>query len=276
MSAKSAIADSICNTMTDMQECTAIRSLASSSNNLRTIVNNVTGESIFTVMITLAQSILIVYVLWHLVDSVLQDKRDPDGIFKDIALLFFFGYITKHTPELVRGLATAGDTILGRITVGIRGTADSVVSAIGIAQEPGNSNFKSELEQKNLFVLVLDALVYSTLGRLINWIIGIIARVAIYTVKIEVYIRTMFFPLAIASLPEGGLQGAGGRYMKHYLGCFLQFSIIDIALTAYPTMVAAAVATPGETFIVGLAACAFAVVGICMKASSLANEVAGA
>lgn len=264
--------------MEAMADPHALDDIAASLGSLKSLTSKVSG-SLPEVITVAAVSILIVYVLWHLVDSVLQDKRDPDGIFKDIALMLFFSYLAKHTPELINALAGAGDYIGNGIKNWLNsgGVKDALDAAFGSGGSgPDFTAMKTELEAKNLFVLLFDSFLYGVLGRLVLWIICIIAKISIFTVKIEVIIRTIFFPLAVASIPEGGLQGPGGRYIKHFLGCFLQFGVILAALKAYPIITAAAITTAGESLVIAIAASGFATVGICMKASSLANEIAGA
>ena len=277
MGVREKIAQDIVVTMQNIADNKTFTDLQQMMGSLKDLTSAISGN-IPEVIITLAESILIVYVLWHLIDSVLQDKRDPDSIFKDLALLFFYGYITKHTPELINALATVGDNIFTAANNWMKDSGKAILEQAfqmgGVADD--TTTFQAELAKKNLFILILDSVLYKTVVRLIAWVTQVIALICIFTLKVEVILRTVFFPIAVAGLPEGGVHSASFRFILKYVGVFVQFGVISIALQAYPLITAASILTPGENFAVSFAACAFAVIGLCMKGASLANEIVSA
>lgn len=277
MGAREKVAQDIVDTMQSIINDETFTTLQRMMGSLKDLTSAISGN-IPDMIITLAESILIVYVLWHLVDSVLQDKRDPDSIFKDLALLFFYGYITKHTPELINALAAVGDNIFTAANNWMKVDGKAILEQAFRMERVADdtTTFQAELAKKNLFILILDSVLYKTIVRLIAWVTQTIALVCVFTIKVEVILRTVFLPLSVAGLPEGGVHSASFRFILKYVGAFVQFGVISIALQAYPLIVAASILTPGENFAVSFAACAFAVVGLCMKGSSLANEIVGA
>lgn len=210
-------------------------------------------------------ALLICMFLIHLGESALKDKNDPDGLFKDLALLGLYSMVIANLAGILTEMENIAGGIVGLVNMAT--FAETLDAAAFEAYDPAN---------KNWIVLLLDAAVYVVFGNIAILIVKAIAYIAIYTVKIELFIRTMFLPLSVGFIAEDGWRGPGGRYVKRWVGCYLQLGIIAVALRAY---VAVMVLTLGEnnqgTPAVAIIAGGFAAAGVCMKSSQLSNEIMG-
>lgn len=267
---KKAIIDSIIETMTNMTDS---KMLDYTSTDLKSFVTATTNTSAFTGLQAIAGSLIAFFFLIHLVQTTMKERSDPDAIFKDLALCCLYAAIVTNLGALVINLADVCSNLIN-IT---RGHMDGLKAAFGNAPAVFDvEQFRPEFEKKHWMVLMLDAALYKTFGNLSMIILKIIAKVAIYTVELEIMIRTVLLPLGISQLPDDGWRGAGGRYIKAWIGCAFQLIVISAALDMYPLLCLMAMDSNANSVLVSILAAGFACGGLCMKASSIAREVAGA
>lgn len=247
---------------------------ADTANNLKNLVTMATSSVAFTGLQVIAGSLIAFYFLIHLVQTTMKDRSDPDAIFKDLALCCLYAAIVANLGMLVINLADVCSNLVTVVQGGISGLWD------GLGQAGNNfdtATFKQTMKDKNLIVLILDACLYMVVGNLAAIIIQVIAKVAVYTIDIELVIRTILLPVGIAQLPDDGWRGPGGRYIKAFCGCFLQLAVVAAALQSYQILCLNAMSPDNpDTVFVSILAAGFAVAGLCMKASAIAREVAGA
>lgn len=238
------------------------------------IINEATsraGKNAFTGVQAIAASLMLCLFLIRFAESALKDKNDPDSLFKDIATLVLFGTIISKLPELIDALSTICQSIISAATVNFN-TSPGIKDALTASLESSEG-----LASLSLIPLIFKVVIYFIFGTILNLVLLVIAFLAIYTVKIELFIRTIFAPLGVAFLADEGWRGAGGRYIRKWAACYLQMAIISVALKGYNFLLTLAIqdGTNFTIFFVSVVAVAFAVAGICMKSSSLAGEIMG-
>lgn len=85
---------------------------------------------------------------------------------------------------------------------------------------------------------ILTKIVFEAIPGLLSLLSQIIAMLIIgiqlITIRIEVLVRTMFFPIAVADVAGRGISGSGMRYLKNLLGnIFLLGTILIVIKLTY-------------------------------------------
>lgn len=273
---KNAIINAIIDSLKNMQGA-SIDGIGNAADNLVSWTKNACSSSIFSGLQALATSLLVCYFLIYLANDTMRNKNDADNILKTIALCFLYGMILINLDTLVPALASVAKSFVDIITSGAQGLISSLTGNSPTQNAFNPEDMKDSLKDKNLILLIFDLLLYNLIGGLATMIVSIIAKVAIYTVELELLVRAMTFPIGVASLPSDGWQGAGGRYIRGFFGCFLQIGVIAVCLQMYQLLMGESMgANSANTLLVTILAAGFACAGMCMKASSIAKEVAGA
>lgn len=114
------------------------------------------------------------------------------------------------------------------------------------------------------------------------WIEGIAARVISYSIVIELGIRRAFIPFAVGDVGIEGLRSHGFRYLKKYLGVYLQEAIVMVTCIVLSTLSVAVMKTTtggglkGADIILNLLGVNLAGLMVMFKATSWANDIVGA
>lgn len=188
---------------------------------------------------------------------------------------------------LVDEAATAGFNPESRkvdINLGDSGVANSIekIFDIIIGSKAGQYVFNGMM-QSNLRV----AYVMSTISQLL-------AKFLVYQVLIEVGIRRIFTPLAVADVYGEGLRSPGVRYLKKFVACFLKLiiamaagwvagaavqrvadSILSLDITSGITAIPEQI-NKIEGGFAQINALSFCVLGMIFKGGQLADEIVGA
>ena len=238
---------------------------------LGSLITSATDPSgAFGALQTLATSLMICLFLIRFAESAFKDKQDPDSLFKDIAWLLLFSTIILNLPGLISGFQDIASSIVTKV----QGSITSPGSYTPATQEE-ISDLENKLKNKSTLILLLDAALYAIVLPIASSIVQIIVAIAVYTVQIEIFIRTLLAPIGVAFLAEpSGFSGAGGRYIKGWVACYIQIAIMNAAFYAYQFVNTASMGGQG-TLLVSLLAGGFAVAGFCMKSASIAREICG-
>lgn len=110
------------------------------------------------------------------------------------------------------------------------------------------------------------------------WIEGIAARVISYSIIIELGIRRAFIPFAVGDIGIEGLRSHGFRYLKKYLGVYLQEAIVIATCIVLSTLSKAVleIDANGIDLILNLLGVNLAGLMVMFKATSWANDIVGA
>lgn len=110
------------------------------------------------------------------------------------------------------------------------------------------------------------------------WIEGIAARVISYSIIIELGIRRAFIPFAVGDIGIEGLRSHGFRYLKKYLGVYLQEAIVIVTCIVLSTLSKAVleIDANGIDLILNLLGVNLAGLMVMFEATSWANDIVGA
>ncbi|MGN0710253.1 MAG: hypothetical protein ACI4LO_00730 [Anaerovoracaceae bacterium] len=122
-----------------------------------------------------------------------------------------------------------------------------------------------------------------TLSLLMAWMFSFILKAAIYLIMfmriLEIYIRTMFAPLALSDVLYQGLNSTGFRFLKGYLAVSLQMVVIYgcmVLNTVIAADIAKGAAAANSIFLFKYIGLTAATIGILFKSQSLVKEFIGA
>jgi hypothetical protein len=232
------------------------------------IVSSAIGSGAFDFLRGAGEALLVCFFLIFFVESAIRDHHDPDALFKELALLCLYSAILTNLPMVVTSLSEFGQEIVtGIVNSGGLDAAGSADVSSTVAK------IKDKLNDLNIFALCFQVVIYFIFGNIMKFVIQIVAYIALFTVKVELFIRTVAMPLAVALIADDGWKGPGGRYIKKWVGCFVQMGIISIATQSY-TFVTGLTVGSVDMF-PALIAAGLAVAGICMKSGQLASDVVG-
>ena len=100
----------------------------------------------------------------------------------------------------------------------------------------GEGFFEMILSPIAMFIVLVIPWVLSFIGEML-------IKLVMYSRVMEIYLRTVAAPLALADFYHGGLQSAGFRYLKTLLAFAIQGALILIITTIYSILVATVVPT---------------------------------
>jgi hypothetical protein len=111
-----------------------------------------------------------------------------------------------------------GLTIVGYLMGGSDWFVDKVIEVGDDSLEMAVVDDYTGIDVAGFLAKLLFNFVISILSTLAVAVAGILLGLQIISVKIEFLIRTMFMPLALCTITNGGAQSAGMRYFKKMIG----------------------------------------------------------
>lgn len=114
----------------------------------------------------------------------------------------------------------------------------------------------------------------------VSWIGSVLARVACYSIILELGVRRAFTPFAIADIAYEGLRSQGFRYLKKYLAVYFKEAIVLLVVvvtSALQTFAIGNVADEGGmNFMANIVGVSFAGLMLIFKSADWANDIVGA
>lgn len=267
---KNAIINTIIETMKKMTELSKAF-VGGGADKAVTMSKAACGSPIFESISAVAVSLCVLFILIHLVEETMQGKSDPEYLIKSIGFYCVICAIIINMDTFTTSLIDVFKGILDTISSG----KSDLIEAIQNGEEASPFDpevMRTELEGKNIIVLIFDMLLYWIFGSLGTLIVTIIVYVVTYTLELTVMVETFILPLALAQLPEGGWNGIGGKAIRTYFASWLAFGIIDVVLSCYQILLGGSVGNSFD-FVVTLFAASFACIGMAMKANNVAKEL---
>lgn len=267
---KNAIIDTIIETMTGMTNL-SLDAVSGSKDEAVRMSEAVCGSPIFGSISGVAVSLCVLFILIHLVEETMQGKSDPEYLIKSIGFYCVICAIIINMDTFTTSLIDVFKGILDTIN---SGKAD-LIKMIQNGAETSTFDpevMRTQLEGKNIIVLIFNMLLYWIFGSLGTMIVTIIVDVVAYTLELTVMVETFILPLALAQLPEGGWNGIGGKAIRTYFASWLAFGIIDVILGCYQILLGKSMGNSFD-FVVTLFAASFACIGMAMKANNVAKEI---
>jgi len=115
---------------------------------------------------------------------------------------------------------------------------------------------------------------------LLAWLFTFVVKIVIYLVVfmriLEIFLRTMFAPIALSDMFYNGLNSTGFRFLKNYLAVSLQVVVIYGCIVLYNVLMADVASDVARSiFLVKYLGLTAATVGILFKSQSLIKEFVG-
>ncbi len=127
---------------------------------------------------------------------------------------------------------------------------------------------------------------YVSMQLMLPWalsqIVTISAKFAVMQVAIDIFIRKLFTPLAIADIYKEGLRSPGVRWLKRYLGAYLKAAVcaaVAVLVSTFAKDILTVEATSAKTVLdslITIIAVNFTAIGVMLKAGEYTNDMVGA
>ena len=179
-------------------------------------------DTLYSYMEVPAMTLVVCYMLMEIF-SVVQRQGSLSNVGPDVVVLPLVKaavcmYLIQQLPTLMGSVLGASNSLYDSIsgTIDADMTGNLAVSAL---------DSKSGILAKIFFELVPSFL------SLIGQVIACIAIVMqIVTIRLDILLRYIFLPFAVASIAHGGPQSGGMHYLKRFIGNFVLMAAIAVSI----------------------------------------------
>lgn len=226
----------------------------------------------------LGMSIAVLFFLISLVELTTQDRMNIEVFVKFFAKLAIAIGVLLYLDRIVEGVWGFGEAL-----------------ARGIKYNAAGLNFENDIQNAiqaenagalaggfNLIIDVLKTLVTLAPMLLVSSLLILVCYIISFSRIIELAVRVMFLPIAVALISDDGWRGAGGRYIRKFVANVCQLAVlIGIAVVTDIVINKAATASIGQlggmsqcvSIVVG---CGIACIAVMFKSIGIVNDVFGA
>lgn len=215
------------------------------------------GSGVFDTITAALKSIALFMCFFYSLDNLLKEVNKGE-LTEESALRIFLYFIIPaililNYNDIFLAFKTVGDWITGlmnKATIGVDfedAAADSVGSGRPFPEIDWSGNNIKAIARYigDIVDFFINSLIPTLLLILLYFIVDLIVVVIICTNVINVYVelilRSLFMPLAIANVNHEGMRSAGFRYIKKFFGCFLKigsiFITVNVAFYVYCTLI---------------------------------------
>ena len=231
------------------------------------VTDNTIVAPVYNILAGISAAIAVLFIYIDVIQEVLhgQDKVECfiKGLIKGIVVCLLILLLTRILTEL----ETLGQSLYSEVTKTIKDATTS----------PENPGFDAKMfSDKNTVFGFLARMVGTFFPWLLAQISILVAQVVAYSVIIELTIRKMFSPLAVANISMEGFRGPGMRWFKKYLALYIRMILICVLGYINGGLVAVVIQNlSGIQVAFGVVVVNFTVVTMMIKSSELANEIMG-
>ena len=227
------------------------------------------------IIVPIAACLMFIYFIIAIVDKLSGENFTWEQLWRQMAMLLASKFLIDNALIIMDTFYTMGLVFVNDI-VAAQGLKDG-------AQFQDISNDLVEGFKDNFDSGILRALseVLLVIFLFVPWLAAWVLRMAVivicYTRLIELFIRTIFAPLALADFFHQGLQGAGWRYLKNYLAVCIQGAVLLCIGIVFSHLVVAITMDESNLFsYIGMVlAFTFSGVALMFKSLSLTRELLG-
>lgn len=231
----------------------------------------------YNMVFPIATMLLFVYFLLALVDKVSSETFTWEQLWKLFAMLLGTKILIEEGFQLLQLLFSIGLSMSQKVseifqtTDNIAVTDEQIEELINIAIE--NMDVPKFLRRLLLWMMMLPLCLLPALT-------SIAISVIVYARVIEIYLRTVYMPIALADFFHGGVQSNGWRSIKGFLAVSLQGATILVISIIYSNLSAALLSNYGGAdhflaFVGGTAALQFSAIALMFKSLNLTKEMLG-
>lgn len=211
--------------------------------------------------------------VYKLVTEINKQQDPVDALLKNFTaflICFLCIYNVDKILSIIDGLGVF-------IVEGINKTVIETNSETLMTAEELCESFGKSTSNPLSWIIIIWTLMLPYIFSVIS---GVLAKVACYAIILELAIRRVFIPYAIADIGYEGVRSHGFRYLKKYLAVYFKEALtimVVIVLATLQKYAVGDVTTIGPASFVGnLAALNLAGIILIFKASDWANDIVGA
>lgn len=207
---------------------------------------------------------------------------DPvEQFFKFLVEILIVGILMLKLADLIGYIAKIGSVLIEQVHKAAGGSSDNTVPLLyylGFTKDKDDNDVKIG----GLKWLRAMAILF------IPWIFSLLLTIASYfvafSILIEIAIRRLFMPFAVADIYGEGLRSPGMRYIKKYFAAFIKIVVclaVCIITAQLNSLVSSELADDATLFsviahIFMSIALNFTAVGVMLKGGEYANDIVGA
>lgn len=225
-----------------------------------------------TFVVPVASMVMFMFFIIAIVDKMTMENFTWEQLWRQLCMLLASAYLITNALEILATLYSIGIVFVNNIYEGRdldsdKSFMDQTDDLIKGFQDNFGDGFFGDL------LLILFLLV-PFIGA---WLIRMAVIIICYTRLIELFIRTIFAPIALADFFHSGLQGAGWRYLKNYLAVALQGAVLLCIGIIFSSLVGTITANTTNLFsyIGTVLAFTFSGAALMFKSLSLTKELLG-
>lgn len=216
--------------------------------------------------------LILIIAISHLFTNIERGQDHVESVFKTLIEILICGLFIVNLDLIVSSIADFGVWVIEQVG---SATATDI----------------DESQYENLLILLTGKATGDTFWRFqatcelfFPWVISIIisgaAKFCVYQAALEIGVRKIFVPLAVADIYQDGLRSPGVRYLKKFLAAFLKIAIcaaIGLVIGAATTIDLSGIESVGVfEHLFGILAVSAAGVGFMFKGGEVANDIVGA
>lgn len=237
------------------------------------------------VMVPIALSLLVIYFVCTLIEKSTNEQFTYEQMFLLFAKMIVAVFLIDKGYDLMMKFQEVG--------LGFLNSFHTVASDKGLTS--GSGAIANDDNLKALYKAYLgvdypnepgwiDGIKNLISGRgitlLLAWVFSFVVKIAVYLIVfmriLEVFLRTMFAPVALSDVFYNGLNSTGFRFLKNYLAVSMQIVVIYGCVILYNVLMADIATGVGRSaFLVKYLGLTAATVGVLFKSQSLIKEFVG-
>ena len=225
--------------------------------------------------------------------TLIDKGQDPfEGVMKTLAYMAIAGIFVLKLDDIMAWIIELGTFIIEQVapsetsTAGIDwSTFDTTVNGKTLTREQWFLNVILNQYEGSTFIFTAKGIAVLLIPWLLSKAIGVAGAFIGLQTLIDIGLRRLLAPLAVADVYQEGFKGPGIRYLKKFYASFLTIAIILIISNISATLItvmAESIDTTGVTgfskgfsFVFSILTVNFTAIGSMFKANSWANDVTG-
>ena len=244
-------------------------------------------KTIYTnVMVPFAMALLVIYFVCSMIEKSTNEQFTYEQMFLLCAKMVVTVFLIDQGYEIMLKLQEVGLAFLSSFK--------NEATALGLSLSGGGEEYIENNSQLTMlyrkytgesypddpdFWGVLTHLFPGIITLFIIWMLSFVVKICVYVVTfmriLEIFVRTMFAPVALSDMFYNGLNSTGFRFLKSYLAVSLQVVMIYGCIILYTVMLGDLAAFSGDAFLVKYLGLMAATVGLLFKSQSLIKEIVG-
>lgn len=239
------------------------------------------------IMVPIALALLVIFFVCTLVEKSTNEQFTYEQLFLLFAKLVVGVYLIDMGLTLMIEFQQFGLSFLKEFKVfteeaGLNGGGINIDDSEPLKELYFRCTGATWPEDPGFFDAVKRIFNGGTFTLLLAWLFTFIVKCVVYLVVfmriLEIYIRTLFAPIALSDVFYQGLNSTGFRFLKSYLAVSLQLVMIFGCVVLYGVLASdlATEASAKTVFLLKYMGLTGATVGVLLKSQSLIKELLGA